>query len=109
MTIAVQLSQIPTQVTTGDVSHAESYEPLVVLGGWEVRRQALREPGLATGQERTVGGRSRIRQALAARYAVYRLNRQFRRNQREFDQAMDRIGHDAAGQRELQLSWTLRS
>ena len=50
----------------------------------------------------------RWRNALCARYSVYRKNREFRRHQREFQHAMDCVAHDPAGQRELGLSWSLR-
>jgi hypothetical protein len=114
MTIDAQFAQIPTQVTASDVSRAETTEEaLVFIGAWEAHRNYTRQESTAPGvveieEAPDTSGRGRIRQAFAARYAVYRLNRQFRRNQREFDQAMDHINHDDAGQRELHMSWTLR-
>ena len=48
------------------------------------------------------------RQAMEARYAIYRLNRQFRRQQREFEDVMDQCRHDAAAQREIALIWAVR-
>lgn len=48
------------------------------------------------------------RRAMAARYEVYRLNRRFRRHQREFHDVMDQCRHDPAAQREIALIWAVR-
>jgi hypothetical protein len=48
-----------------------------------------------------------LRNKLSAFQARRRLNRTFRRNQREFDTVMNNAAHDPAGQRELHTSWTL--
>jgi predicted SprT family Zn-dependent metalloprotease len=45
---------------------------------------------------------------MAARYEVYRLNRRFRRHQREFHDVMDQCRHDPAAQREIALIWAVR-
>ncbi len=112
MTIDAQSAQIPSQITASDISQAEAAEDTpVFVGAWEAHRNYVaQEAPVAAVQieeEQTASGRG-IRQAVAARYAVYRLNRAFRRNQREFEDVMDCCVHDPAGQRELQMSWTLR-
>jgi hypothetical protein len=104
---------IPTQRTTREVSQAEQAEQApVFVGPWDTHSDNLgQEPTTAPAEiqvEQPQTDRRGIRQALAARYAVYRLNRRFRRNQREFDRAMDHLAHDPSGQQELQMSWTLR-
>ncbi len=114
MTIDAQVVQIPTQATASDVSQAETAEDTpVFVGAWVAHRNYAPQDSAVTAveieEQRITGGPRGIRQAWAARYAVYRLNRAFRRNQREFDRAMDHIAHDPAGQRELQTSWASRS
>ncbi len=112
MTIEAQFAQIPTQATASDISQAETGEETPVLvGAWDAHRNfATRQPSSAAveiEEEPTTSGRG-IRQAVAARYAVYRVNHAFRRKQREFENVMDKIVHDPAGQSELRMSWSLR-
>lgn len=53
-----------------------------------------------------------IRTGLRAKLSAYaerrRVNRAFRRNQREFESVMDACVHDPACQRELQTIWSIR-
>ena len=48
-----------------------------------------------------------LRNKITAHRARRRLNRTYRRNQRQFHTVMDNVVHDPAAQRELQASWTL--
>ena len=48
-----------------------------------------------------------LRNKITAHRARRRLNRTYRRNQREFDAVLNNVAHDPASQRELQASWTL--
>lgn len=88
-------------------------ESVLFLGGWQAHLRFAKhdgavDPYAAAASPVVETVRPDLRSKLSARYRVYRLNRAFRRNQREFDRAMDCIVHDVAGQRELQTSWTLR-
>jgi hypothetical protein len=47
-----------------------------------------------------------LRNKLSAYRARRRLNRSYRRNEREFDSKVDRLAHDPAAQRELTTIWT---
>jgi hypothetical protein len=48
-----------------------------------------------------------LRNKITAYRSRRRLNRSFRRDQREFDNVLDAVAHDPAGQRELKTIWTI--
>jgi hypothetical protein len=74
-------------------------------------RVGLRRPSvqpLAPVAEQTTIVRSGLRARLRAAAECRRLNRAFRRRQREFFSAVDAVSHDPAAQRELSGIWASR-
>lgn len=105
-------SQSPTVQSVSDFD-----EPFgVLLGSWTAAREiaAYRaadvEPADCAESETETdifGRQVGLRNKLSAYRARRRLNRAFRRNQREFDIAINGLAHDPGAQRELTAIWTL--
>ena len=93
--------------------------PTLLLGGWVAARDYLAyrpsesettQPGDGASdvEANIFAPQSGLRNKLRALRARRRLNRTFRRNQRAFENAIDAVAHDPAGQRELRSIWTSR-
>ena len=93
----------------------------VFLGGWSAALGYYQQPAEPVTHKTTVsndaqtentqvnifGPQVGLRNKISAYRARRRLNRSFRRNQREFENVMGHVAHDSAAQRELQTIWTL--
>jgi hypothetical protein len=117
MTLQADIYTISSDSFTSEDS--ADHMPSVFVGGWAGARDFVTyrpsEPGtiqprqdvedIDTNIFTPQAGLGNKVQAFRARQ---RLNRAFRRSQRAFEDAMDAVAHDPAGQRELQSIWTSR-
>lgn len=111
-------SRVSSPVIPRPRQAADDLEPEslpLLLGGWQAyqrfvptRPASTPDPLTAPTEAIVPASPTGLKARLSRRFEVYRVNRAFRRNQREFDNAMDSVAHDPAGQRELKTSWDLR-
>lgn len=112
--IAADTSAARTPSVTGDAD-------LLFVGGWNAAltyHQAAERVTIETGALGDCQSKDPecnifaspfgLSNKVSAYRARRRLNRTFRRNQAEFDNAMNVVAHDPAGQREIQAIWTSR-